>query len=58
MVDFENLAANRFDIRPQVAFQGWETYFDRLKGPIFPTLVKDFWKQAKVTTNEIKSHVM
>ncbi|MCI22961.1 hypothetical protein A2U01_0044139, partial [Trifolium medium] len=58
MADFKNLEANGFNIRTQAVFHGWETYFDRLKGPVYPCLVKDFWKQAKVITKEIKSHVM
>lgn len=58
MVYFENLMENKFDLTSQVAAQGWETYFDRLKGPVYPSLVKDFWKQAVVTPSEIKSSVM
>lgn len=40
MVDFKSLSENGYDFHRSVHFQGWEKYFDRLIGPVFPTLVK------------------
>ena len=42
MVDFENLRDNGFDLIPAVEFQGWGNFFDRLVGPVFPYLAKEF----------------
>ena len=58
MVDFENLRENGFDLFPAVKFQGWESYFDRLNGPVFPHMVKEFWIYAIATTKVILSFVM
>ena len=58
MVDFENLRENGFDLFPAVKFQGWERFFDRLIGPVFPYLVKEFWIHAIATPKVILSFVM
>ena len=58
MVDFENLRENGFDLFPAVKFQGWESFFDRLIGPVFPHLVKKFWIHAIATPKVILSFVM
>lgn len=58
MVDFDSLAANGFDLRPTVNFQGWVKYFDRLIGPVFPHLVKEFWIHAHVYPKVILSSVL
>src|SRR3954469_5456880 len=38
--------------------QGWSKYLDRLVGPIYPDLVKDFWVHATVTSTAIISFVL
>lgn len=40
IVDFDNLKQNGFDLSDDVVTQGWEVYFNSLKGPVYPTLVK------------------
>ena len=58
MVDFENLKANGFDLLPSVEFQGWGNFFDRLVGPVFPHLVKEFWIHVIASPKAILSFVM
>lgn len=58
MVDFESMAENGFDFRQSVHFQGWIKYFERLFGPVFPTLVKEFWIHAQAYPKVIVSSVM
>src|ERR1044072_3229453 len=57
-VDFNNIAANGFDLREEMTFQGWENYFARLHGPVYEHLVKDFWKQADWDSYHVVSHVL
>lgn len=40
IVDFENLKANGFNLVGGVKAQRWEEFFNRIKGPIYPELVK------------------
>ena len=35
IVDFESMKENGHDLTPDVEFQGWTKYFDRLIGPVF-----------------------
>ena len=42
IIDFESLKENGFDLSEDVTAQGWNRYFDRLLGPIFHILVKEF----------------
>lgn len=58
MVDFRSLADNGYDFYRTIQFQGWEKYFDRLIGPVFPTLVKEFWIHATTYPTVIISSVM
>ena len=58
MVDFDNLKENGFDLLPAVEFQGWKNFFDRLVGPVFPHLVKEFWIHAIASPKVILSFVM
>ena len=46
IVYFNSLQENGFDLSEEVKAQGWERYFDRLVGPTFPILVKEFWIHA------------
>src|SRR3954467_9735753 len=57
-VDFENLKVHGFKPDAKTMAQGWSNYLDRLVGPIYPTLVKDFWAHATVTPTAIISFVL
>src|SRR3954470_18941799 len=57
-VDFNNLRANGFHPDARILVQGWSNYLDRLVGPIYPDLVKDFWVHATVTPTAIISFVL
>lgn len=58
IVDFKNLKDNSFDFSRTLEFQGWNAYFERLMGPIYPVLVKQFWIHAVVAKDTIISYVM
>src|SRR3954469_6679615 len=58
VVDFENLRANGFHPDARILVQGWANSLDRLVGPIYPDLVKDFWVHATVTPTAIISFVL
>jgi hypothetical protein len=48
-VDFECLRVNGMgEIKELFEKQGLSTFFDILNGPVYPTLVKDFWMKAEV----------
>src|SRR3954464_1697529 len=53
MVDFENLREHDFKTNAEMMEQGWSNYFERLVGPVYPALVKDFWAHATVTPTAI-----
>src|SRR4051812_33805648 len=57
-VDINNLKANGFQCDARIFEQGWSNYLDRLVGPIYPELVKDFWVHATVTPTAIISFVL
>lgn len=57
-VNFDSFADNGFDFREIVKFQGWEKFFDRLLGPVFPVLVKEFWIHASVYPKVVVSSIM
>lgn len=42
LVDFDNLKRNGVDLTEELKKQGWENYFQRLYGPIYTFLVKEF----------------
>ena len=42
IIDFESMKENGFDLTADVAIQGSNMYFDRILGPVFPILVKEF----------------
>src|SRR3954470_12426725 len=54
-VDINNLKANGFQCDARIFEQGWSKYLNRLVGPIYPELVKDFWVHATVTPTAIIS---
>ena len=41
-----------------VTAQGWNRYFDRLLGPTFPIIVKEFWIHATSSNHQFTSYVM
>jgi hypothetical protein len=52
-VDFESLRLNKHDVEGFFIDQdGGYRYMKLLNGPIYPTLVKDFWIRSKVVTVE------
>src|SRR3954468_9181487 len=57
-VDIKDLKANGFQCDARIFEQGWSKYLDRLVGPIYPELVKDFWVHATVTPTAILSFVL
>src|SRR3954464_11730182 len=57
-VDFNNLRANGFQCDVRILEQGWSKYLNRLAGPIYPELVKDFWVHATVTPTAIISFML
>src|SRR3954469_3074981 len=57
-LDFESLKVHGFKPDAKTMAQGWSNYLDRLVGPIYPALVKDFWAHATVTPTAIISFVL
>src|ERR1044072_9041861 len=57
-VNFNNMAANKMDLRQDVAFQVSGHFFERLHGPIYEKIVKEFWKHATCDDHYIVSHVL
>src|SRR3954468_10400011 len=57
-VDINNLKENGFQCDARIFEQGWSKYLNRLVGPIYPELVKDFWVHATVTPTAIISFVL
>ena len=58
LVDFNSLQENGFNLSEEVKAQGWEKYFDRLVGPTFPILVKEFWIHASSSNHQVTSYIM
>ena len=58
IIDFESLQENGFNLYEDVTAQGWNRYFDRLLGPTFPILVKEFWIHASSSKHQVTSYVM
>ncbi|CAK8561156.1 unnamed protein product [Lathyrus sativus] len=61
IVYLNNLAANGFNFSEMLETQDWNDYFNLLKGPTYPELVKDFWENAYVSDesmvhSNIKGH--
>ncbi|XP_058733234.1 uncharacterized protein LOC131604836 [Vicia villosa] len=57
MVDFDNLEEHDIHLKDDMKFQGWEAFFYRLCGPVFPELVKEFWVRATIMPKAILSFV-
>ena len=58
IIDFESLQENGFNLYEDVTAQGWNRYFDRLLGPTFPILIKEFWIHATSSNHQVTSYVM
>ncbi|KAI5430207.1 hypothetical protein KIW84_034689 [Lathyrus oleraceus] len=43
LVDFETMKRNGVDLTEELKMQGWETYLQRLYGPVYTNLAKEFW---------------
>ncbi|XP_058774791.1 uncharacterized protein LOC131649061 [Vicia villosa] len=57
MVDFNNLEKHDIHLTEDMKFQGWEAFFYRLCGPVYPDLVKEFWVHATIMPKAILSFV-
>lgn len=57
LVEFENMKGNEINLLPIVNFQGWESFSNRLQGPIFFNLVSEFWIHAKPSPFQVTSFV-
>ncbi|MCI61552.1 hypothetical protein A2U01_0082809, partial [Trifolium medium] len=51
-VDFDSWKENGFDIQDLFFKQGWFSYFELLKGPVYPNLLKELWLSAEVFDEE------
>ena len=52
-IDSTSLLENGMSkILSDISSQKWEKYFEILSGPIFPTLVKEFWANARIMQPE------
>lgn len=58
LVDFDNMKLNGVVLTEELKKQGWETYFQRLYGPIYTFLVKEFWRFADCDHHCITSYVL
>ncbi|XP_058752247.1 uncharacterized protein LOC131625404 [Vicia villosa] len=58
MVDFDNLREHDFNLKANMMVQGWNNFFDRLIGPVYPDLVKEFWIHSTLTPKAIISFVL
>lgn len=57
-MNFDNLKANEFDLTKGVKSQGWEEFFNCLKGMVYLELVKQFWIFAKASKLQVNSYVL
>lgn len=58
LVDFDNLKRNDIDITAELEKQGWGNYFQRLYGPVYNFLVKEFWRFVDCDDHCIVSYVL
>lgn len=49
---------NGIDLTEELRKQGWENYFQRLYGPVYTYLVKEFWRFADSDDHYIMAYVM
>lgn len=58
LVDFDNMKLNGVDHTEKLKKQGWETYFQRIYGPIYTFLVKEFWRFVDCDDHCIVSYIL
>lgn len=58
IVDFKNLKDNDFNFTETLEFQGWNAFYERLTGPVYPVLVKKFWVHVVAEKDTITSYIM
>ncbi|CAI8599479.1 unnamed protein product [Vicia faba] len=58
MIDLPNLRDNGFDLEEEIQTQGWNMFFNRLYGPVYDVLVKEFWIHAHPIPTRIVSSVL
>ncbi|KAI5418243.1 hypothetical protein KIW84_042751 [Lathyrus oleraceus] len=58
LVDFNNMKRNGVDLTEELHQQGWENYFQRLYGPVYPNLIKEFWRFVDADDHFIVSYVL
>lgn len=58
LVDFDNMKLNGVDLTEKLKKQGWETYFQRLYGPIYTFFSKEFWRFIDCDDHCIVPHVL
>lgn len=54
-MDFENWKENGYDLTAGVRTQGWEGYFELLKGHVYTKLVKQLWIFSSAIILEVTS---
>jgi hypothetical protein len=57
-VDFDMLYDLGIPLRNEVKTQGWENYFKRMSGPIYPKLLKEFWVNATVDRISVNGYII
>ncbi|KAI5429355.1 hypothetical protein KIW84_034094 [Lathyrus oleraceus] len=57
LVDFD-MKRNGVDLTEELRQQGWGNYFQRLYGPVYPLLIKEFWRFADADDHFIVSYVL
>lgn len=57
-MDFKNRKENGFDFKEILNVQGWNIFFERLIGLVYPVLVKQFWVHATAKRETVTSYVM
>ncbi|WJX78426.1 hypothetical protein P8452_61651 [Trifolium repens] len=45
-------------LRNEVKTQGWENYFKRMSGPIYPNLLKELWVNATVDRISVNGYII
>ncbi|KAI5399197.1 hypothetical protein KIW84_064542 [Lathyrus oleraceus] len=58
LVDFDNMKRNGIDLTDELKKQGWENYFQRLYGPVYPNLVKEFERFSDSGDHYIVSYIL
>ncbi|KAI5409756.1 hypothetical protein KIW84_055275 [Lathyrus oleraceus] len=58
LVDFNNMKRNGVDLIEELRQQGWENYFQRLYGPVYPNFIKEFWRFTDADDHFIVSYVI